>query len=260
MPAPTSYCVWVLCGAGFLRAPDARLVAALGLGGEDPGWVPAPPQYDIAFATRVSELITDATSVVLDVPREISAQLAPPVDGGDGDPRNELARQRLAGWRGAGHLEHHRQESRLADLTPSSGSTDPDQLLLAAARALATPGTHVVILQPSPWIDAKLTNGTESSDRRIHTPGHLAPLDDPAVIARQHQRGQRQRHERAQLARWATLLLAPCLVGILALFVLPVALAWDDWRVPFWTAAGCAGLMWLWFTARIARQLRSPAV
>lgn len=253
MPAPTSYRVWVLCGAGFLRAPDARLVAALGLGGEDPGWVPAPPQYDIAFATRVSELIIDATTVVLDVPREVSAQLAPPVDGGDGDPRDELARQRLAGWRGAGHLQHHRQESRLADLTPSSGSTDPDRQLLAAARVLATPGTHVVILQP------QLSAGVEPADRRIHTPGHLTPLDDPAVLASRHQRVQRQRHERAQLARWATLLLAPCLVGILALFVLPVALAWDDWRVPLWTAAGCAGLMWLWFTTRIARHLRLPA-
>lgn len=259
MPAPTSYRVWVLCSAGFLRAPDARLVAALGLGGEDPGWVPAPPQYDSAFATRVSELITDATSVVLDVPHEVSARLAPPVDGGDGDPRDELARQRLTGWRGAGHLEHHRQESRLADLTPSSGSTDPDQQLLAAARALAVPGTHVVILHASPSIDAQLATGTVSADRRIHTPGRLAPLDDPAVLASRLQRGQRQRRERALLVRWATLLLAPCLVGILALFMLPVALAWDDWRVPLWSAAGCAGLAWLWFSARIARHLRLAA-
>ncbi len=306
MSAPASYCLWILCDVGFLRSPDQRLVMALGLGGEDPGWVSATNTLDGAFVARVTELITDATTVVVDVPREVSAQLAHPAAGGGADHLDVVALQRLTGWRGAGSVTHRRLESRLADLALPSGPeggdcsttsqnlrfvrrfwrgvrgvrggalqqqrnslAEPkmnllvpatpgcDRQLLAAARALANPTTHVAMLHSSPWIDAQLAASIASADRRIHTAGHLAPLDDPTVLASRDQRGRRQQHERDLMARWAAILLATCLVGILALAVLPVALAWDAWRVPLWAVAGCTGLAWLWFAARIARHLRA---
>lgn len=256
MPTPASYRLWILCGVGFLRAPDARLVASLGLGEEDAGWVPAGRQFNGAFIARVTELLADADTVVFDVPSETSAQLATPAGARSPDPVDVLARNRLVGWREAGFLAHRRLESRLADLDPEAGRGGFDQALLAAARTLVLdPGTHVAILHSSAWIDAQLT--ASPADCRIHTPGHLAPLVDPVVLASRELRGWRRHNERAQMIRWSMLMMAAWLACILALIVLPVALAWDNWRVPLWALAGTASLVWLCCAAWITHRLRS---
>ncbi len=258
MRAPATYTLWILCDVGFLRRPDQRLVMALGLGGEDPGWVATSTHLDGAFVARVTDLITDATTVVFDVPREVSAQLERPAVGGAADPIDEVARQRLIGWRGAASVTHRRLETRLAEVAPPAGSSggDDDRHLLAAARVLANPTTHVVMLHSNPWIDAQLATSPTAADRRIHTEGHLAPLEDIAVLASRDQRARRQQHERGLMTGWAMIVLGICLMVILAIAVLPVALAWDGWRVPLWTVAGGTGLAWLWFAARTVRHLR----